>query len=198
MRKLLLSVLCVLCCASAFAQSEFYVGLKGGIAGNWMPHTTIMPDDKVLPNFGFYGGATFTYDITEFISAQTELLYSRKGVTTRGQVNGNKYVRNIHYALMPIYFSMRLSDDRCRVMIGPQFGYAIGDKIKSESFIEPAAASELNRFNLALAIQATYFVTDELGVDVKVEQAFTKTFKDSTDKGRNACVMFGICYRFGW
>lgn len=195
MRKLLISILCVLLSAGAFAQ--VYVGAKAGVAGNWIPGTNILPDDDVLPNFGFYGGATLTFDLSDVTAIQAELLYVRKGITTKGETFQNRYVRNIHYLELPVLFSMRVANDRYRVMIGPEFGYALGTTVTNYSGKkDPASADALNRFNLGAVLQTTYFVTDNLGVDVKFDGGLTKTFA-AGDGGHNTSVMVGLSYCFG-
>ena len=197
MRKLLLSLLCAVLSAGAYAQGDFYVGAKAGVAANWIPGTTILPDDDVLPNFGFYGGATFTLGISDACALQAELLYARKGIMTKGEVFQNRYVRNIHYIELPVLFSMRVADDRYRVMLGPEFGYALGTTVKNMSGKkDPASADALQRFNVGAVLQTTYFVTDNLGIDVKFDCGFTKTFA-AIDKGHNASVMVGLSYCFG-
>lgn len=195
MKKLLFSIFFILLSTGAFAQ--VYVGAKAGVAGNWIPGTNILPDDDVLPNFGFYGGATLTFELSDFSAVQTELLYARKGILTKGETFRNKYVRDIHYLELPVLYSMRVADDRYRVMIGPEFGYALGTDVKNLSGKkDPASADALKRFNLGAVLQTTYFVTDNLGVDVKFDCGLTKTFS-AGDGGHNASVMVGLSYCFG-
>lgn len=197
MKKIFLTVLAALLCAGAFAQGDFSFGVKAGVAGNWIPGTTVLPDDTVLPNFGFYGGAAGALGISRSSAIQVELLYARKGIMTKGELFENRYVRNIHYLQVPVLFSKSMAGDRYKVMVGPEFGYALGTTVSnSVGQKDPASADALNRFNLAAVLQTTYFVTDGLGVDVKFDFGITKTFAGGNDNGHNASLQIGLCYFF--
>lgn len=204
MKKILISLLLILVSAGAFAQAEFAVGAKGGLAGNFMPQTTVDLDDTVLPNLGFYGGVFGTVRTSDFCGFQLELLYARKGVCTKGEMFKNRFKRNIHYIDIPVLYSMRLLDDRFFVMAGPEFGFALGSEITNYvdgepiKTKDPAAADALNVFNVGVAVQASYLVFDNLGVDLKFDHGLTRTFKDAGDKGRNLSVQVGLSYFFGF
>lgn len=195
MKKIFLSAILFFAALSAFAQGDFTYGAKAGAALNWIPQTTILPDDEVLPNFGFYGGVTGAYSISHRSAIQAELLYSRKGISTRGAIFGNEYTRYIHYLQLPILYSQDVIEDTFKLMIGPEVGYALTSVVRNAiKQKDPASAQGLNRFNIALAIQGTYMINDNFGVDLKLDYGLTQTFTDATDKGRNLSLMLGICY----
>ncbi|MCQ2182894.1 MAG: PorT family protein [Bacteroidales bacterium] len=195
--------------AGASAQEIWEFGIKGGIALNMMPMTTVTPYDKYQPNFGFQGGAFACAYLSDSVMGQVELLYSRKGVSTinhAGEVafgGGTlNYTRNIHYLQIPVLIGFHsMGNDRMKVMIGPEFNICLGNEIRANYF-DPAfdnADYEVNKFNLGLGLQVTYFFIDALGMDFKVDYGLTKTFKSSTgDKGHNAAIQLGLCYRFGY
>ena len=58
MKKLsIIAVLSLLMGTVAFGQ-DFNLGIKGGVAANWMPGTVIDGFDRPTTNVGFYGGIT--------------------------------------------------------------------------------------------------------------------------------------------
>jgi len=190
---------------NASAQNSIWeFGVKGGVALNLMPQTTVTAFDKVLPNFGFQAGGYVNLSATEMLAIQAEVLYSRKGVTTVNHEMGAsdlKYSRYIHYIQIPLLIGFQgVGNGQLRVLLGPEFGACVGSRIKA-NYYDPAFESDgykVNPFNLALALQGTYFITDSLGIDLKLEMGLTRTFVKSTeDKGRNASVQLGVSYRFG-
>ena len=193
---------------SASAQGEWEFGVKGGVALNMMPMTTLDPYDKFKANFGFQGGAYANVYLSDFLMGQVELLYSRKGVSTinhAGQVAFDgaalEYERDIHYLQLPVLIGFHsLMDDRLRLLIGPELNVYLGDTIKANYVsIFESENYQVNPFNLGISAQSTYFITDSLGIDLKFDYGLTRTFKSSTnDKGHNFGVQLGLSYRFGY
>ena len=197
MKKIFLTAILSLACCGAFAQDWFCFGLKAGIGGNFIAGTTILPDDDVLPNFGFYGGGACYLPLGGPVGLQTELLYARKGITTKGETFQNRYVRNIHYLELPVLCSFTMADGRYRVMFGPELGCALGTYIKnSAGKKDPASADDLNRFNIAGVLQTIYLITDNLGLDVKFDVGINRAFAGNLDKGHNMSVQAGLSYFF--
>lgn len=196
-RKLIIT----LALASAFmaeaAAQDFYFGVKGGIAANWMPGTYLDMGDRAQTNVGFYGGLTGTLDLDGSFFPQVEVLYSRKGVTTNSEITG-KYSRNISYIQVPVLAGFKLVDDRFRVMLGPELGFCIGQNIKTQ-YTTPAIIGKPAPFNVALAIQTTYLIAESLGVDVKFDYGLMRTMKDAyNDNGRNMSLQIGLSFIFGY
>ena len=179
----------------AKAQNDFSFGVKGGIAGNWLPGTTIEPDDRVSANFGFYGGVTGALDFSYNIMMQAELMYSRKGVNTTGALYGNKYERRLHYLQLPVMVVVKLADENLRLMAGPELNYCLGTKVYQDAIFDPTSAVDYNRFGCGLVIQASYLVAGGLGVDFKVDYGLTKALKE--DDGRILSLQLGLSYTFG-
>ena len=194
--------------AGASAQSEWEFGIKGGVALNMMPKTTLDPYDQFKANFGFQGGAYTCVYLSDFLMGQLELQYSRKGISTvnygeRGSSGKTtfEYKRNIHYLQLPVLFGFySLVDDKLRLMLGPEFNVYLGDTVKANYVsIFESEDYQVSPFNLGLAAQATFFLTEFLGLDVKFDYGLTRTFKASTnDRGHNFAVQMGLSYRFGY
>ena len=203
-KTIIASIAALLLAAGANAQ-EFHFGIKGGVAANWMPGTSItfisglpVASDRVLTNVGFYGGIVGNVEFNGSFFPQIELLYTRKGITTNNDVFG-KYVRNISYIQMPVLAGFKMADDRLRIMIGPEVALCVGEKIKygNEFEIDPSSNGPSQKFNLAAAFQITYLIAGGFGVDAKFDYGITRTLQDEKDNGRNMSVQLGFCYLFG-
>ena len=193
---------------SASAQSDWDFGVKGGVALNMMPLTSLDPYDRFQANFGFQGGAYACVYLSDDLIGQVELLYSRKGVSTTN--NAGKvafdgavltYERDIHYLQLPVLIGFTsLLDDKLRLMLGPELNVYLGDTIKANYVsIFESENYQVNPLNLGLCLQSTYFITDSLGFDLKFDFGLTRTFKASTnDRGHNLGVQVGLNYRFGY
>ena len=198
MKKFVITLLLACIAFSAASAQEFLFGVKGGVSGNWIPKTNINPDDKVMPNTGFYGGVSGSLDISDQTFVQAELLYARKGISTKGTVFDNKYWRKLHYIQLPVMLGFKMRDDDLRFMIGPEFGYCVGNKVyDSATIVTPASASDVKKFNFALALQTSYLIYESLGIDFKVDYALTRTFAGD-DNGRNLSLQIGLSYLFGY
>lgn len=206
--KYILTAVLALCLgAGASAQDQWEFGIKGGIALNFMPGTTVDMYDQMKTNVGFQGGAYGAFYVSDMLIAQVELLYARKGVTTvnhAGQVafDGSelKYSRNISYFQLPVMFGFHsLLNDKIKVMLGPELGVYLGDNINANYHsVYELEEYKCNPLELGLGLQATYYIIDCLGFDVKFDFGLTRVFKSNTgDRGHNAGVQFGLSYRFG-
>lgn len=197
-RIILLSVLALMIGAPAFAQ-DFRFGAKAGVAGNWMKRTLIEPDDRVVPNIGFYLGVAGNIELSDLMFAQAELLFARKGISTRNEILG-KYSRNISYIQLPLFVGFKLGSDDLRLMLGPEFGVCVRNKVVADAY-NPSSVGTVRPFNLAIAAQINYMITDEIGIDFKVDMGLTGTmkvpeFEGRTAEGNNLSVQAGVCYFF--
>lgn len=197
-RIILLSVLALMIGAPAFAQ-DFRFGAKTGVAGNWMKRTLIEPDDRVVPNIGFYLGVAGNIELSDLMFAQAELLFARKGISTRNEILG-KYSRNISYIQLPLFVGFKLGSDDLRLMLGPEFGVCVRNKVVADAY-NPSSVGTVRPFNLAIAAQINYMITDEIGIDFKVDMGLTGTmkvpeFEGRTTEGNNLSVQAGVCYFF--
>lgn len=197
-RIILLSVLALMIGAPAFAQ-DFRFGAKAGVAGNWMKRTLIEPDDRVVPNIGFYLGVAGNIELSDLMFAQAELLFARKGISTRNEILG-KYSRNISYIQLPLFVGFKLGSDDLRLMLGPEFGVCVRNNVVADAY-NPSSVGTVRPFNLAIAAQINYMITDEIGIDFKVDMGLTRTmkvpeFEGRTTEGNNLSVQAGVCYFF--
>lgn len=199
MKKLLFIAVLLASCVTAKAQTQF--GAKGGLSVSWIPGTVINGDEVVKPHNSFYLGGTASWELSDAIILQTELLYAGKGYSDRSTLLNEKYSRSLGYIQIPVFIGMNL-DDRCYLMAGPEFGYLVYAH-KNDYGVESSGRDECNPFNLAVALQATYMITDMLGIDIKADWGLTKTFKGDylgvvENTGHNVSVQLGLCYRFDY
>lgn len=185
--------------AGAFAQDGIGLGLKAGVAGNWIPGTYVDVGDDVLPNFGFYGGVYGFAEFSDTMFGQVELLYSRKGIYTKSPLLG-KYTRNLSYIQLPLLVGFKLHDDAVNIAFGPAFAYCVGNTVKAQT-LNPSSASDVAPFNLSAIVQARYAITESFGVDLRFDVGLTRTFKSESashpDKGHNSSIQLGVSYMFG-
>jgi len=190
--------------AGAYAQSPFQFGIKAGGSLNMMPWTTLDVGDRAVVNGGFYGGGYAAALVSDYCFLQADLMYARKGVSTRSEIQGD-YSRNISYIQLPVYVGIDIGGhDRWRAMTGPGLGIYLGDSVKySSPGAHPSSVNnECQPLNLFWALQGNVAITDALLFEIRADIGLTRTFKSggllNDDKGRNASVSFGLVYRFGY
>lgn len=203
MKRTLFIAALLLCCVAAQAQTQF--GIKGGFAASWIPGTVINGDEVVKPHNSFYLGGTASWELSDLFILQTELLYAGKGYSDRSRVRSeaglyDKYSRTLGYLQLPVFAGISLSD-RGYIMVGPEFGYLVYSH-KDDYGVKSSGKEECNPFNLAAAVQATYMITDGLGLDLKFDWGLTKTFRGDyygvENTGHNMSVQIGLCYMFDY
>lgn len=198
-KKLFAFAIALLLGVCAYSQDVTF-GVKGGASANWIPGTFIDVGDNPVTNVGYYGGVALSYDFSGGLFAQAEILYMRKGISTNNPMMG-KYSRNISYIEIPVLAGISLGDDSLRLLLGPEFGVCTGSKVKAD-VPNPSSLGKPRPFNLSIVLQATYFITDNLGVDLKYDFGVTPVFDEADvfgtrDRGHNRGAMLGLSYFFG-
>lgn len=190
--------------AGASAQEMWEFGIKGGGSINMMPWTTYDVGDRPIVNGGFYGGGYASVLVSDYWFLQADLMYARKGVSTRSEIQGD-YSRNISYIQLPVYVGWDISGEgRYRAMTGPGLGIYLGDSVhySSPGQHPSSVGNECQPLNLFWVLQGDVAITDALLFEIRADIGLTRTFKSggvlNDDKGRNASVSFGLCYRFGY
>jgi len=204
-KKLLLAAIVALSFGVSVSAQDFVdFGIKAGASLNMMPWTTLDVGDRATANFGFYGGAYVAVNVSDYFFLQADVMYARKGVSTISNIQGN-YSRNISYLQIPVYVGWNITGyGNWLLMTGPGLGIYLGDCVK---YVSPGAhPSSVNNepqpFNLFWALQGNYAITESLLVELRADIGLTRTFKPggllTDDKGRNASISLGLCYRFGY
>ncbi|MFV0139887.1 PorT family protein [Empedobacter falsenii] len=177
MKKLILGI--ALFGGLSAANAQIDLGVKGGLN-----FSTLSGDSKHLftnPESGngqqsklrtdFYVGGYANYKITDQISFQPEILYSKQGagLKTNDNAKGKIVTHNINIPLMGRYEIM----DGLNVEFGPQLGFLVSAKEKYELGKEDRkfkATDSFKTFDFGLNFGAAYKVTDELEINAR----FTK------------------------
>lgn len=198
-KKLILIAIALIAGVSAYSQ-EFNFGVKGGVTANWLPGTYTDVGDKAVTNIGYYGGLALRCGFSGPVFAQLEALYARKGIRTTNPILG-KYSRNISYIEVPLLAGLTFQNDRLRLLLGPEFGFCTGNKIKADN-INLSSIGKPRPFDLCIVIQPSVGITDNLAVDLKFDVGLLRVFEnasigDTRDRGRNSSVMLGVSYFFG-
>lgn len=198
-KKILLTIAILSCCMSSQAQARF--GIKGGLSASWIPGTVINGDEVVSPHNSFYAGGFANWELGDILLLQTELLYAGKGHSDRSRLLNEKYFRDLGYLQLPVFVGVRIADDRCGIMLGPELGYLVYANTRDYDGSRKDSRDECNPFNFAIALQAAYMITDGLGIEIKADWGLTRTFKGAylgvaDDPGHNMSFQIGLCYRF--
>ena len=198
-RHLIMTGLLLLTGISASAQME--LGVKCGFGASWIPHTQLIGYERIMPHNGFSGGLVADY-LFDYVSLQAELLYAAKGHSDRSYQDG-KYSRDLNYLNLPLYCGYRITD-RMTIMAGPELGYLLSCDVRQDDD-KWDGKSDCYPFNIGIAAQFNFMITDHFGFDVKGYYGLSKTFSvpyttpdgvEHEDKGRNAGFQISLCYKF--
>lgn len=217
MKKYILCAIAALFITSGIshAQNDFKIGPKAGIAASWIPGTTIVGNERIMPHNSFYAGLSAEWEFTENVFAQIEALYAGKGHSDRtpGDLITEKYNLEIGYVQVPLFGGYKFFDGAMSVMAGPEFGFAVMartkrtiDTAKGDNTVTRKNVKDAIRpFNIALALQVSYEIWSGLGIDAKLSYGLNRTFKkdalnpygiDLNDKGHNVTLQLGVFYKF--
>ncbi|MGV0955382.1 porin family protein [Empedobacter falsenii] len=177
MKKLILGI--ALFGGLSAANAQIDLGVKGGLN-----FPTLSGDSRQLYEnqtkfrTDFYVGGYANYKITNQISFQPELLYSKQGagLKTNDNSKAKLITHNINIPLMGRYEIM----DGLNVEFGPQLGFLVSAKEKYELGKENTkikATDNFKTFDFGLNFGAAYKITDELEINAR----FTKGLSNIND-----------------
>lgn len=169
----------------------------------------------------FYAGAFVEYKFGDVISLQAEAIYSRQGgqVCAQGDIDetitrsDNKIGVRMGYINIPILVKVYLFE-RLSIEVGPQLGLlahskavikshtnVVEDGIKVKSSLtmkydleDTGLGSE--SIDLALAMGATYSLTDKVDVSARYNLGLTNAIKAGDKAMKNGALQIGVGYRF--
>ena len=166
MKKLLLIGAIALSGASMVNAQK--IGAKAGV--NMATLGGDVQDAK--SKIGFHVGVYGEWAITDKFSIQPEVLYSAEGAKFKEE--GITLNTNLNYINIPIMFKYRATD-KLFIEAGPQVGFLIGAKYKSDnndfqSFIESLgmnAKDDYKKINFSIGLGAGYDITEKFNVGVR-------------------------------
>lgn len=201
MKKLILGI--ALFGGLSAANAQIDLGVKGGLN-----FPTLSGDSRQLYEnqtkfrTDFYVGGYANYKITDQISFQPEVLYSKQGagLKTNDNSKAKLITHNINIPLMGRYEIM----DGLNVEFGPQLGFLVSAKEKYELGKENTkikATDNFKTFDFGLNFGAAYKVTDELEINARftkglsnINNYFPEVMNDNY-KITNTYFSVGVAYK---
>ena len=172
MKKILLLLTLLLVFSTAYTQ-KFYVGVKGGINSSTLTgKDTAVFDKKRLP--GFQIGALVNIGVSDVLSLQPELTYSRQGLdgfVKSGVFKGLYFKAHLNYINLVVLAKTMFGGESVRFFAnaGPYVGYMISgsnilyDNIGGEAetkydFVSIKKGADIERldFGAAAGVGATF------------------------------------------
>lgn len=183
--------------ASIQSFSQFTYGAKLGLGMS--NHTEVHIDSK--SRIGLNGGVVMKYELgrsyQQFI--QGELLY-----VSHGENNGD-VKSHVNYISVPVLYKHYLTDnDRDFFLeIGPQFSYAISDKldpyvIEKNGIVKDTSDNHvLNKFDFGVAVGFGFSIYRQYEIGLRYNYGFTDSFKHIyTDNGVNNSSLLGLSFTY--
>jgi len=177
------------------------VGIKGGLALSdiifevesqipYLGYGTNSLDHK-LPFLTYQFGIFKTYNITEKVGFQPELLYAKKGLnySTEFIYDDIKYFVKVHYIEFPMLLKYAFTKDAKKhfsFLIGPYISYAINNilYIETQNQIQKDKMSNINKFDWGVAAGIAYDFTiqqNKFVVDFRTTYGLTDMMNYSED-----------------
>lgn len=187
MKKIILIAAALVISTSAFAQFDW--GVKGGLNISGVRDT----DYDAKPSF--YVGAFAEMEFMYFLSFQVEAVYSRQGGYDK--VDGTKQWLRLNYLNIPVLAKFHVID-KLSINTGPQFGFLLGDKLKTKKGGTTIKHSidGTKTFDFSWAIGASYRITPKIDIDARYNIGLNKCAKDVDYKPKNSVFQIGAGYRF--
>ena len=197
MKKLFLGA-AILVGSLSFAQT---FGVKAGM------NASTITDDSDLnekTKIGYYAGVFMNAPIAESFSIQPEVLYNNLG--SKFSDNDNSATLNLDYISVPVMFQYNATP-AFYLEAGPEFGFLVNSKVKSDNAIIEAAGNEifkkenLNGFNFGVGLGAGYYFTPNVGLTARYVAGFTDFTKDNSgvsanSKNKNNTFQVGLAFKF--
>ena len=201
MKKLILGI--ALFGGLSAANAQIDLGVKGGLNFPTLSgDSRQLIGDQTKFRTDFYVGGYANYKVTDQISFQPELLYSKQGAGIKNSGNSNTKIvtQNINIPLMGRYEIMA----GLNVEFGPQLGFLVSAKEKYELGKEDRkfkATDSFKTFDFGLNFGAGYKVTDELEINARftkglsnINNYFPEGINDNY-KITNTYFSIGVAYK---
>lgn len=201
MKKLILGI--ALFGGLSAANAQIDLGVKGGLNFPTLSgDSRQLIGDQTKFRTDFYVGGYANYKVTDQISFQPELLYSKQGAGIKNSGNSNSKIvtHNINIPLMGRYEIM----EGLNVEFGPQLGFLVSAKGKTEegkTDTKVKITDNFKTFDFGLNFGAGYKVTDELEINARftkglsnINNYFPEGINDNY-KITNTYFSIGVAYK---
>ena len=201
MKKLILGI--ALFGGLSAANAQIDLGVKGGLNFPTLSgDSRQLIGDQTKFRTDFYVGGYANYKVTDQISFQPELLYSKQGAGIKNSGNSNSKIvtHNINIPLMGRYEIM----EGLNVEFGHQLGFLVSAKGKTEegkTDTKVKITDNFKTFDFGLNFGAGYKVTDELEINARftkglsnINNYFPEGINDNY-KITNTYFSIGVAYK---
>jgi hypothetical protein len=187
MKKVVLSLVVLFASASAFAQLSG--GLKAGLnVANWGADVKDQSDSK--SRIGYHVGGFVTFNLSDALSVQPELLYNSVGAKT--DVDGDvDYVMN--YLSIPVMLTYNINES-FNIQAGPQLGLLLSAEAKVEDVeVDIKELFTGTDFGFNLGVGANF---GKISASARYCLGLANVLEDSgDDKGTNNVIQLSVGYK---
>ncbi|MBU2997969.1 PorT family protein [Cellulophaga baltica] len=193
MKKVVALLIFMTAGTSLFAQSwsdEFQLGVKAGAN-----LSTVTGDDSSDPGHrtSFYAGLLAEAPITEKLSLQPEVFYSRQGFDINDNPNGSDTEYQLDYIQVPVLLKVYLVDG-LNIQAGPQFGFKVNEDINIPGADDDIDVDGVEDFDFQLTSGLEYKIAQSVFIQARYTYGFSELVKD-TDT-HTSYFSAGIGYMF--
>ena len=175
-------------------SSEAQFGIKGGVNFSNI-YDTEVDDNNVLTSFN--AGVYAAFPVSETISIQPEVLYSRKGgeLTYDNALTSGKTQFKLNYIEVPVLLKVNLTKN-LNIHAGPYFAYLINAQVSNDAegdgldFEETYDNDDFNKFDIGLS-GGIGFDFDSLGIGVRYNYGLSTIGKERDFAGQTYTIPDG-------
>ena len=195
MKKILLFIAVIALSTSVFAQDVKF-GLKGGL--NFANFSGDDAEGDVKTDIYIGGFARFS--LTETLSLQPELVYSRQG--SKDEEDGIEAKIKTNYLNIPILLRAKMfGSDNFSAIVGPQVGIHLNSE--AEGSDGDTSGSEdigeiMNGIDFALAFGFEYDITEKFAIGARYNLGLSKIIDDEygDSDAKNSVFQVGVSLAF--
>lgn len=173
-------LLCTFFCISSYAQvgemrNDFAIGFNGGYLMNRVSFDpTIRQKFKPGPTFGFTARYVCERYLGMICALQAEVNYSQMGWKEVILNSPDKFQRNVNYIQIPLLanlgFGREVRGVKGYLVLGPQLGFFLTDKIKKNDWVNEENPKRPNniiaQYTLPIQKKFEYGITGGLGMEI--------------------------------
>jgi hypothetical protein len=177
MKKLIIYfIFCLFLSTNLFSQ-RFDGGILGGISLAQIDGDQLSGFD----NIGLTGGLFVRTNLNEYLKAQLELKYNKKGAARWGDnLNPSVYMVSLHYVDMPVLAQLSIKEKFL-----PEIGLSVG-KMMGAKYVDYAGSlphdpkEKFSGWDFNFLIGASFFFTDKLGANVRWGYSIIPAYEANT------------------
>lgn len=181
MKKILLVVVCAFLATGAFAQTW---GVKAGL------NLANITDGDADMKPSIYVGVTSQFSLSDVISLQPELVYSRQGAK-----DGDLKTR-LNYLNVPIMVNFAIGE-KFALLTGPQAGFLLNAKVTDgDNSIDIKDEMDAKTFDFTWGFGAAYAITEKISIDARYNLGLSKISGLDGVDSKNSVIQVGLAYNF--